>query len=168
MVNAVVGANKEDTHLINVNLGRDFAVTQTADLREAESGDPCPRCDGQLVGARGIEVGQVFKLGTKYSSALNAVFLDEDGKECPIIMGCYGIGVGRTVAAVIEQNHDDDGICWPMSIAPYHVIVVPVSIKDEEQAAVAADIYKELEEAGIEVVFDDRDERPGVKFMMLT
>ena len=164
MVNAVAGANKEDTHLINVNLERDFTVTKTADLREGEPGDPCPRCDGHLVGARGIEVGQVFKLGTKYSSALNAVFLDEDGKECPIIMGCYGIGVGRTVAAVIEQNHDDDGICWPMSIAPYHVIVVPVSIKDEKQAAVAADIYKKLEEAGVEVVFDDRDERPGVKF----
>lgn len=164
MINAVVGGNKQDTHLVNANLGRDFTVTQTADLREGEPGDPCPRCEGHLVGARGIEVGQVFKLGTKYSSALNASFLDESGKECPIIMGCYGIGVGRTVAAVIEQNHDKDGICWPMSIAPYHVIIVPVSIKDQEQASVANAIYNKLEDAGVEVVLDDRNERPGVKF----
>ena len=112
----------------------------------------------------GIEVGQVFKLGTKYSAALKATFLDENGKEQPLIMGCYGIGVGRTAAAVIEQNHDEHGICWPMSIAPYHVIVVPVSVKDEQQWETAQAIYKALQDAQVEVVLDDRDERPGVKF----
>ena len=164
MYNAVVGANKEDHHLINANLNRDFQVKDFADLRETMPGDPCPRCSATLEGARGIEVGQVFKLGTKYSSALGATFLQENGTETPLIMGCYGIGVGRTVAAVIEKNYDEDGIIWPMSIAPYQVIVVPVSMKDQAQAEAATKLYQDLQEIGIEVVLDDRDERPGVKF----
>lgn len=164
MYNAVVGANKEDHHLINANLNRDFQVKDFADLRETMPGDPCPRCSATLEGARGIEVGQVFKLGTKYSSALGATFLQENGTETPLIMGCYGIGVGRTVAAVIEKNYDEDGIIWPMSIAPYQVIVVPVSMKDQAQAEAATKLYQDLQKIGIEVVLDDRDERPGVKF----
>lgn len=164
VVNAVVGANKDEYHLLNANLERDFQVKTFGDLRETEPGDPCPRCSGTLAGARGIEVGQVFKLGTKYSSALGATFLKEDGTETPLIMGCYGIGVGRTVAAVIEKNYDEDGIIWPMSIAPYQVIIVPVSMKDERQAEAAQKLYEELQAAGIEVVLDDRNERPGVKF----
>lgn len=164
LYNAVVGANKDEHHLTNANLERDFQVNAFADLRETQPGDPCPRCSGTLEGARGIEVGQVFKLGTKYSSALGATFLQEDGTETPLIMGCYGIGVGRTVAAVIEKNYDEDGIIWPMSIAPYHVIVVPVSIKDQAQAEAAEKLYQELQAAGVEVVLDDRNERPGVKF----
>lgn len=164
MINAVAGANKGDHHLVNVNLTRDFEVTAFADLRLIEAGDPCPRCSEPLLGARGIEVGQVFKLGTKYSKALGATFLQESGEETPLIMGCYGIGVGRTVAAVIEKNHDRDGIIWPMSIAPYQVVVVPISYKDPLQAEAARKIYTGLEQAGVEVVLDDRDERPGVKF----
>ncbi len=164
MVNFVAGANKADHHVKNVNIGRDFKVTTTADIRMVEEGDLCPKCGTAMHSARGIEVGQVFKLGTKYSSALKATFLDENGKEQPLIMGCYGIGVGRTVAAIIEQHHDEHGIKWPMSVAPYQVIVVPVSIKDEQQASVAEEIYAALKEAGVEVVLDDRNERPGVKF----
>ncbi len=164
MVNSVVGANEADQHFINANLERDFQVKMFADLRETEPGDPCPRCTGTLEGARGIEVGQVFKLGTKYSRAMGATFLEENGKEFPLIMGCYGIGVGRTVAAVIEKNYDEDGIVWPLSIAPYQVTIVPVSMKDEAQATAAQELYRELLSAGIEVVLDDRDERPGVKF----
>lgn len=164
MANAVVGANKGDHHMINANLERDFSVTSFADLREAQPGDPCPRCFKALEGARGIEVGQVFKLGTKYSQAMGATFLQENGVETPLIMGCYGIGVGRTVAAVIEKNYDGDGIIWPISIAPYHVVIVPVSMKDQVQAEAAQKLYAELGAAGIETVLDDRDERPGVKF----
>jgi len=164
ILNAVVGANKQDAHLINANLDRDFQVTEFADLREVQPGDPCPRCGDVLEGARGIEVGQVFKLGTKYSKAMGATFLQENGVETPFVMGCYGIGVGRTVAAVIEKNHDADGIIWPISIAPYHVIIVPVSVKDPAQTEAAYKLYQELQAAGIEVVLDDRDERPGVKF----
>ena len=164
MVNAVAGANKADYHIINVNLDRDFSIKLFADLRLIEPGDPCPRCGAALKGARGIEVGQVFKLGTKYSEALRATFLQDTGEETPFVMGCYGIGVGRTVAAVIEQNNDEDGIIWPISIAPYQVIVVPISAKDPAQAEAAEDIYRRLQQAGVEVVLDDRDERPGVKF----
>jgi prolyl-tRNA synthetase len=164
MLNVVVGANKDDHHTINVNLNRDFQVTCFADLKETEPGDPCPRCSSTLEGARGVEVGQVFKLGTKYSDAMGATFLEENGKETPLIMGCYGIGVGRTVAAVIEKNYDEDGIIWPVSIAPYHVIVVPVSMKDQAQAEAAKKLYEELKAEGIEVLLDDRNERPGVKF----
>ncbi|NMB20508.1 MAG: proline--tRNA ligase [Firmicutes bacterium] len=164
IANAVVGANKDDHHTLNVNLDRDFQVTAFTDLKETQPGDPCPRCSGTLQGARGVEVGQVFKLGTKYSDAMSATFLNEDGKETPLVMGCYGIGVGRTVAAVIEKNYDEDGIIWPLSIAPYQVVVVPVSMKDEAQASAAQSLYEELQAEGIEVVLDDRDERPGVKF----
>lgn len=164
MVNAVTGANKADYHLKNVNPNRDFTVSEVADIRKVQAGDPCPKCGAPLASAWGIEVGQVFKLGTKYSAALKATFLDENGKEQPLIMGCYGIGVGRTVAAVIEQHHDEHGILWPMSIAPYHVIVVPVSTKDDQQLQTARQVYEALQAANVEVVLDDRDERPGVKF----
>ncbi len=164
MTNFVMGANKEDYHIKNVNIGRDFKVESFSDLRVARETDPCPRCRGDLRFARGIEVGHVFKLGTKYSKALKAVFLDRDGKEKLMVMGCYGIGVGRTVAASIEQNNDDKGIIWPMPIAPYQVIVTPVNINEGAQAGTAEHIYKSLQEKGIEVILDDRDERAGVKF----
>lgn len=162
--NAVCGANREGYHLRNVNYGRDFTAYQVADLRMVEAGEQCLRCGGKLLSARGIEVGQIFKLGTKYSEALGATFLDEKGQERPMVMGCYGIGVTRTMAAAVEQNHDENGIIWPIPIAPYHVIVVPVNMRDEEQVRAAEEIYSSLLEAGIEVVIDDRDERPGVKF----
>lgn len=164
LVNAVAGANKKDTHIANVNINRDYKAAVTADIREAREGDKCVRCGGTLTSARGTEVGQVFKLGTRYSQALKANFVDENGKEQPIIMGCYGIGVSRTMAAIIEQHHDEDGICWPVSVAPYHVIIVPVSYKDTEQREAAEKLYNELTQAGVEVILDDRDERPGVKF----
>jgi len=162
--NAITGANKTDFHLRNVNYGRDYTADQVADIRMVEPGEPCPRCDAPLLSARGIEVGQVFKLGIKYSKALGATFLDESGKSREMVMGCYGIGISRTMAAAIEQNHDENGIIWPMSIAPFHVVVVPVSIKDDEQMQAAEKIYGELQELGVEVVLDDRNERPGVKF----
>lgn len=164
MKNAVTGANKTDAHLINVNQGRDFTPDQVVDIRMVKGGELCPRCTGNLVEARGIEVGQVFKLGTKYSKALNAKFLDENGKEQLIVMGCYGIGVSRTVAAAIEQNNDKDGIIWPMAIAPYHAIVIPVSSKDGEQMKIAESLYNSLNDEGVETIIDDRNERPGVKF----
>ncbi len=164
MRNAVTGANKTDTHLLNVNPGRDFVPDVTVDIRMVGAGEPCPRCAGTLQEARGIEVGQVFKLGSKYSNALGARFLDENGKEQLMVMGCYGIGVSRTVAAAIEQNHDEDGIIWPMPIAPFHVIVVPVSTKDDQQMKLAQDLYRSLQEQGVEAIIDDRNERPGVKF----
>lgn len=162
--NAVAGANKNDTHLVNVNPERDFKPDKVADIRLVAAGEPCPRCSGKLSEARGIEVGQVFKLGTKYSKALNARYLDENGKEQLMVMGCYGIGVSRTMAAAIEQNHDENGIIWPAPIAPYHVVVVPVNTKDEGQLKVAEELYRALRDAGVEVVLDDRNERPGVKF----
>jgi prolyl-tRNA synthetase len=148
----------------NANLGRDYAVKAFADLRIIKESDSCPRCGKPVRFARGIEVGHVFKLGTKYSTAMKATFLDRDGKEKFMIMGCYGIGVGRTVAAAIEQQHDDQGILWPMTIAPFHVIIIPVNVKDQSIAKAGEDLYRELEEAGIEVLLDDRDERAGVKF----
>ena len=162
--NAIAGANQEDYHFINVNYGRDFQATQVTDIRTVKAGDRCPRCGAVLSSARGIEVGQVFKLGTKYSAKLGATYVDEDGQEKLIVMGCYGIGIGRTMAASVEQNHDENGIIWPMAIAPYHCIIVPVSIKDEQIASVAQQLYQEFQDAGVETVFDDRDERPGVKF----
>jgi prolyl-tRNA synthetase len=164
MVNMVTGANQEDHHLKNVNFERDFKIDSFADLRIAEAGDACPRCAGAVKFVRGIEVGHVFKLGTKYSKAMKAVYLDKDGKEKTMIMGCYGIGIGRTVAACIEQNFDDNGIIWPMPMAPYQVIVTPVNINEPGLMKVAEDIYRELLEGGIEVILDDRDERAGVKF----
>ncbi len=164
LINAVCGANEDDHHLVNVNPGRDFRPHLVADIRLVKAGDPCPVCGASLREVKGIEVGQIFKLGDKYSKALGATFLDENGQARPFIMGCYGIGVTRTMAAAVEQNHDDRGIIWPVQIAPYHVIVVPISTKDEEQVAVAEQIYRRLNEAGIETVIDDRPDRAGVKF----
>ena len=164
MHNVCCGANKEGYHFINVNPGRDFTPTYVADIRLIKEGDPCPHCGGEVSKARGIEVGQVFKLFTKYSSALKATYLDENGKEQPMVMGCYGVGVSRTMAAAIEQNYDDNGIIWPIEIAPYHVLVVPVNTKDEASAAKAEEIYMQLKKVGLETVIDDRNERPGVKF----
>lgn len=164
MHNVCCGANKEGYHFINVNPGRDFTPTYVADIRLIQEGDPCPHCGGEVSKARGIEVGQVFKLFTKYSSALKATYLDENGKEQPMVMGCYGVGVSRTMAAAIEQNYDDNGIIWPIEIAPYHVLVVPVNTKDEASAAKAEEIYMQLKKVGLEIVIDDRNERPGVKF----
>lgn len=164
MVNAVCGANKADHHLLNVLPGRDFRVTAYADLRLIEEGEPCPQCGAVLNMARGIEVGQVFKLGTKYSQALKACYTDENGQTKGIVMGCYGIGVSRTMAAAVEQNHDENGIIWPVAIAPYQVVIVPVSVSDERVFDAARRLYDELIENGLEAVLDDRDERAGVKF----
>ncbi len=165
MVNHECGANEVSNHLINVNYQRgDYRIDQVADLREVAPGEPCPHCDGTLLGARGIEVGQIFKLRDKYSKALDAYFTDENGEDKPAIMGCYGIGVGRTMAAVIEQSNDEYGIIWPMAVAPYHVVIVPVNDKDEALTEAAESLYQELLAARVEVVLDDRKERPGVKF----
>ena len=164
MHNFCCGANKEGYHMVNVNPGRDFTPTLVADIRLIQEGDPCPHCGGKVAKARGIEVGQVFKLFTKYSAAMNCTFLDENGKENPMVMGCYGIGVSRTMAACIEQNNDKDGMIWPVAIAPYEVLVVPVNTKDEASTAKAEEIYEVLKKAGVEAVIDDRNERPGVKF----
>lgn len=164
MHNICCGANDEGYHFLNVNPGRDFTPTYVADIRLMAEGDPCPHCGAPVKKARGIEVGQVFKLFTKYSQAMKATFLDENGKEQPMVMGCYGIGVGRTMAAAVEQNNDKDGMIWPAAIAPYQVLVVPVNVKDADSNAKAEAIYNELLDAGLEVVIDDRKERPGVKF----
>jgi prolyl-tRNA synthetase len=164
MANVVIGANEKDMHFTNANLGRDFSVERFADIRTVVAGDACPRCQGRLEMWRGIEVGHVFKLGTKYSTALNATYLDADGKEQVIFMGCYGIGIGRTVAAAIEQNHDENGIIFPLPLAPFHCSVVALNAKDGGVMAAAEEIYLKLENQGVETLFDDRDERPGVKF----
>ena len=164
MKNAICGANKKDYHLRHVSCGKDFTPDQFADLRMITPGEPCPKCGQKLQEARGIEVGQVFNLGTKYSEKLKAYYLDEKGQERLIYMGCYGIGVSRTMAAAIEQNHDQDGIIWPVPIAPYHCIIVPVSVKEPELVDIADKLYAELKALGVETVYDDRDERPGVKF----
>lgn len=162
--NLVTGANAKDLHYTNTNPGRDFTPAKIADLRVVKAGDGCPRCGGTLILTRGIEVGHIFKLGLKYSKAMRATFLDPDGKEQFMVMGCYGIGTSRTVAAAIEQNHDDAGIIWPVPIAPYHVYLLPVNVNDAAVKAAADRLYAEMTEAGIEVVYDDRDERAGVKF----
>lgn len=164
MKNAVCGANEEDHHYKNVNPKRDFGDVIVADIRLIQAGDPCPHCGAPVKMTHGIEVGQVFKLGTKYSQALGAMFLDENGKEKPLIMGCYGIGVSRTMAAAIEQFHDEHGIIWPAAIAPYEAIVVPINAKDAAQLEMAEKIYGELKAAGIDAILDDRKERAGVKF----
>jgi len=165
MGTSVTGANKADYHVINVNLGKDFEINEFYDIRVASDGDKCPKCDGgSLVSTRGIEVGHVFMLGTKYSEAMNATFADSDGKEKPFIMGCYGIGIGRTVAAAIEQNHDESGMIFPKSLAPFQVTVLPLKIKDERILAESERIYSELIEAGYEAIIDDRDVGPGFKF----
>lgn len=163
MRNFVVGANRADTHFLDANWDRDFKVDQFADLRNAQTGDPSPRGDGALTLAKGIEVGQVFLLGTKYSKSMNATILDDQGKERLAIMGCYGIGVGRTAAAAIEQNHDKKGIIWPFPIAPFHVHLLPVSQSQKTMEATAR-IYDGLLAAGFEVLWDDREDRAGVKF----
>ena len=166
MANAVAGANEPDAHYKNVTPKRDFNAAEpiVTDIRLVQEGDPCPRCGAPLKMTRGIEAGQVFMLGTKYSEALHATFLDESGKEKPLVMGCYGIGVGRTMAAAIEQNNDKDGIIWPRAIAPFEVVVVPVNAKVPEQLDLAETIYGELKAAGVDVLLDDRKERAGVKF----
>jgi prolyl-tRNA synthetase len=160
----VTGANKADKHLKNVDLARDADIHAFEDLIIARTGDGCPRCDGTLQEKRGIEVGHVFKLGTKYSEALNANFLDQNGKKQPCVMGCYGIGINRTLASVIEQSHDDDGIIWPISVAPYQVEVLALNMKHEESVEKAEALVAALEAAGVDVLFDDRPARPGIKF----
>jgi prolyl-tRNA synthetase len=164
MSSAVVGANETDAHLVGVNPRTDFHADHYGDFRCAVAGDPCPRCNGKLQLYRGIEVGHVFKLGVKYSEAMNARFLDANGKERPMIMGCYGIGVSRTVASAIEQNHDEDGIVFPPPLAPFSAIVTPVGAKDPDIEEAAEHVYGELWANGVDALLDDRDERPGVKF----
>jgi len=165
MQDAVCGANKKDYHLLHVQPGVSFVPDQIAMLRSVESGDKCPRCQSELKILRGIEVGHIFKLGTKYSESMQAVFLDEEMQQHPFVMGCYGIGISRTMAAAIEQNFDDNGIIWPMAIAPFQVDVIPVKASDPELMGAAENIYAQLLERKLEVVLDDRDERAGVKFM---
>ena len=158
------GANEVDYHFTGACPGRDFEVDEWADLVSVHEGDPCPHCGKPLKGARGIEISQVFQLGTKYSDAMGATFMDEDGRERPFLMGCYGIGVSRTLAAVVEQHNDEHGICWPVCVAPYEVEVVPLDVHDEVVWPIAESIAQQLVDLGIEVVVDDRKERPGVKF----
>lgn len=163
--NFVVGCNQTGKHLVGANFGAEVPERKEfVDIRLVQNGELCPNCGAELKVTRGIEVGNIFKLGTKYSKAMNAVFTDVDGKEKPYIMGCYGIGISRTAAAAVERYHDDNGIIWPVAIAPYHVVIVPVNIKDELQMKVAKEMYENLLAQGIEAVLDDRDERAGVKF----
>jgi len=165
MKNFVIGANEGDYHFENANIGRDFEPDFVGDFRNITEGDICPVCGkAEIKTCRGIEVGHIFKLGTKYTEAMNCTVLNENGKDQTLIMGCYGIGVSRCLAAIIEQHSDENGIVWPMSVAPYHVAVVPVNVKDETQSKLAEEIYNELISKGVEAVLDDRDERVGVKF----
>ncbi len=164
MCNFVVGANETDYHYKNVQIGRDFKPTAVLDVRTIVEGDACPHCGKPVHTAQGVEVGHIFKLGTKYSEALNATVLDENGKAIPVIMGCYGIGVSRCLAAIIEQYGDENGLVWPVRVAPYHVVVVPANHKDEAQMKLAEQLYEQLLAQGIEAVLDDRTERAGVKF----
>ncbi|MCD8554967.1 proline--tRNA ligase [Seleniivibrio sp.] len=164
MVNYCVGANLKETHTLNVNHGRDFEFADVDDFRNANPGDKCCQCGGKYVITKGIEVGHIFKLGTKYSASMNATFLDNEGKRQPFIMGCYGIGVTRVAASAIEQNHDEKGIVWPVQLAPFKVCVVPLAVKDEEVMKNAEVIYNTLNRMGLEPIIDDRDERAGVKF----
>jgi len=164
LVNIVVGGNEQDVHLKNVNPGRDFEATAWHDIVLIRKGDLCPKCGKELNSFRGIEVSQAFKLGTKYSTSMNATYLDEDGVAKPFVMGCYGLGVSRTVAAIIEQHHDDDGIMWPLAVAPFAVEVLTVSTKSEDCVSAADELYSELTAAGVEVLYDDRADSAGVKF----
>ena len=164
MRNFVIGANETDMHYKNVNINKDFEPFMVADIRVVEAGDVCPKCGKPIKTAQGIEVGHIFKLGTKYSEALGLKYLDDSGKSNTVVMGCYGIGVTRCLAAAIEQNNDENGIIWPVSIAPYQAIVVPANYKSEEQMEMAEKLYNELTVAGIETLIDDRAERAGVKF----
>ncbi|MBQ9002728.1 MAG: proline--tRNA ligase, partial [Eggerthellaceae bacterium] len=159
-----VGANEEGFHYVGARNGEDFQVDEWADLCQVKPGDACPKCGKELQGARGIEVSQVFQLGTKYSESMGATFMDEDGKEKPFVMGCYGVGVTRSMAAIVEQYHDENGIAWPMAVAPAHVCVVPLTVGDDVVAPAAEKIAEELAVAGFEVALDDRSERAGVKF----
>lgn len=162
--NLVIGANKKDYHIKNANLNRDFSVAKIADFRLAGDGDICPICGKRMNSEKGIEVGQIFKLQTKYSSSMGCTYLDEEGVNKPMIMGCYGIGVSRTLQSIIDQNHDEYGIKWPINVAPYHVVVVPVNYKDEEMKSLAETIYDKLNDEKLEVILDDRDYKPGFKF----
>ncbi|GAB63595.1 MAG: proline--tRNA ligase [Candidatus Jettenia sp.] len=163
--NFVTGANRPDNHLLNVNPERDFTIDRVADIRYVAKGDRCPKCYHEIDISQGIEIGHVFKLGTKYSDALKAKFLDPNGKEKSMIMGCYGIGVNRIIASLIEISHDENGIIWPLSLAPYHVIIIPVNVNDVPSMQMANQLYDDLtKNAGLEVLLDDRDQRPGVKF----
>jgi prolyl-tRNA synthetase len=164
MVNFVTGANEKDTHLINVNTGRDFKVSQYVDIRKFSPGDLCPLCGEETRMDKGIEVGHTFKLGTKYSQAMGATYLDDQGKEKVMVTGSYGIGLGRTVAAAIEQSYDQNGIIFPMPIAPFQVLLLPVNIKIDFLKETAEQLYQILSVNGIEVLYDDREETPGVKF----
>ncbi|WP_144474905.1 proline--tRNA ligase [Cytobacillus oceanisediminis] len=164
IVNGVCGANEEDYHYTNVNPERDFKVTAYTDLRFIKEGDPSPDGQGTIVFAKGIEVGHVFKLGTRYSESMNAEILDENGRSKPMIMGCYGIGVSRTMAAVAEQFNDENGLVWPTNISPFDVHLIAVNMKDSAQADLAEELYSSLQQAGMEILLDDRQERPGVKF----
>ncbi len=164
VVNAITGANEADAHLTGVNVGRDYQLTTTHDLRNAAAGDPSPRGDGTLELVHGIEVGHVFKLGTKYSVALDATFDDESANRQPIIMGCYGIGVNRIIAGLAETKHDENGLIWPLAVAPYSVILCPLGVAEEETTRVTKAVYSQLQAAGVDVLLDDRDQRPGVKF----
>ena len=163
--NFVMGANEADHHFVDLNWEVEVPIPRWADLRQVKPGEPCPRCQAPLEAYRGIEVGHVFKLGDKYSRAMKATFLDDQGQEQTLIMGCYGIGVGRTVAAAVEQNHDEDGIIWPLALAPFQVLITPTEVAaDSETFRTAGVLYEQLLEAGVEVLLDDRDERPGIKF----
>jgi prolyl-tRNA synthetase len=164
MVNFVTGGNEKDIHLVGVNVDRDFKVDRYEDIRGFSRGDLCPRCGEPTRTDKGIEVGHTFKLGTKYSKAMNATFTDDQGNEKPFVMGCYGIGVGRTVASALEQSHDENGIIFPMPIAPFHVLVLPVNMKNDLIRQKAEEVYQKLKDAGVEVLYDDREETPGVKF----
>ena len=161
--NFVAGANKADAHVKNVNYPRDFAVDMTADIATASAGDGCPRCGNELTASRGIEVGHVFKLGTFFSERMGATFISKEGEVHPIIMGCYGIGVGRLLAAAVEQHHDDKGIAWPVPIAPYHVYLCPLSMDNDRVVSTSERVYLDLQREGLEVLFDDRHESAGVK-----
>jgi prolyl-tRNA synthetase len=162
--NGVVGAGRADLHYLHAESGRDFNVDQWLDLALAEAGDPCPRCGKRLSAKRGIEVGHVFKLGVKYSGAMKAAYARPDGGDGLLFMGCYGVGIGRTLAAAIEQNHDRDGIIWPMPLAPYEAAVLTLQAQNPAVAAAAEKLFQELINLGVETVLDDRDERPGLKF----
>jgi prolyl-tRNA synthetase len=161
--NLVAGANKEGFHVLNSNVGRDYEADHIADISSVAAGHLCPSCGNPMIARRAIEVGNIFKLGTRYTEAMGATYLDQNGKAKPIVMGCYGIGVGRSAATAVEQFHDDRGIQWPITIAPFHVSLLSIG-KDADVIAATDELYTELEAAGIEVLYDDRNERPGVKF----
>lgn len=164
MKNFVVGGNKVDVHIVNANINRDFKATKIVDLKTVHANDLCPICRKTLKVEKGIEVGQIFKLKTKYSKAMNCTYLNENGVEVPMVMGCYGIGVTRTMSAIIEQNHDEYGICWPINVAPYHAVIICINYKDEIQKKLSDNLYETLKNNKVEVILDDRDAKPGFKF----